>query len=237
MEVEALFRNLLWLKKEICCLWCDTTRKLSVNAIEEGSCLGQELEDPLFSWRTVGIPKKDDSSRPIGVASYLVRAWLSACAESLPQPHWSQWAGRKQTTVIQAIAHWYQASESEGLEGPRFFQVAGELASEPIRGIRGLPQGDSMAPGGMVSVLVPWQPAQGGSWALMDDRSTAAKAKSPDEAEKVKYPEEFDRASGLVENMSKRQKWTIAGKERVEQLGVNAAPADTSQPVVLRGTS
>jgi len=34
--------------------------------------------------------------------------------------------------------------------------------------------------------------------------------------------------------MSKRQKWTRAGKERVEHLGINAAPADPSQPVVLR---
>ena len=106
MEVKALFRNLPWLKQEIYSLWCDTTRELSEKASEEGSCLGQELEDLLFSWRTVGIPKKDDSSRPIGFVSYLVRVWLSACAESLPQPYWSQWAGRKQTTVVQAVAHW-----------------------------------------------------------------------------------------------------------------------------------
>ena len=48
--------------------------------------------------------------------------------------------------------------------------------------------------------------------------------KSHDEAEEdfeniLKFSEEFDRASRLVENMSKRQKWTGAGKERVENLG------------------
>ena len=84
----------------------------------------------------------------------------------------------------------------------------------------------------------PVQPAQGVGWAYMDDRSTAAKSKSHDEAEEefeiiLKYTEEFDRASGLVENMSKRQKWTRAGKERVEHLGINAAPANPSQAVVL----
>ena len=39
---------------------------------------------------------------------------------------------------------------------------------------------------------------------------------------------------GLGENMGKRQKWTRAGKERVEHLGITAPPADPSQPVVLR---
>ena len=34
---------------------------------------------------------------------------MSTCAESLPQPHSAQWAGRKQTTVVQAIAHWLSA--------------------------------------------------------------------------------------------------------------------------------
>jgi len=42
----------------------------------------------------------------------------------------------------------------------------------------------------MVSVLVPWQPAQGVGWAFMDDRSTAAKSKSHDEAEM-----EFEKSS------------------------------------------
>ena len=250
-EVKALFRNLPWLKREIY-LWCDTTRKLSEDVSEEGKCLGQELENLLFSWRTVGIPKKDDTSRPTGVVSYLVRAWLSACAESLPQPHRAQWAGRKQTTVVQAIAHWLSAcSELRG--GESHLTKAYDLNHRALTGLEfeGVPRGirlgkradqwhswppsRSMALGGMVSVLVSWQPVQGDSWAFMDDRSTAAKAKQHDEAEKefeniLKYTEEFDQASGLAENMGKRQKSTKNGRERVEHLGINAAPADPSQP-------
>ena len=95
------------------------------------------------------------------------------------------------------------------------WQVSRSEASEAS------PKEDSMAPGGMVSVLVPWQPAQGVGWAFMDDRSTAAKSKSDDEAEKefeniLKYTEEFDRASGLVERASVRSGPEL--EERVEHL-------------------
>ena len=46
-----------------------------------------------------------------------------------------------------------------------------ELASKPIVAKRGLPQGNSVAPGGTVGILAPWQPQGVHSWLFMDDRS------------------------------------------------------------------
>ena len=86
-EVKALFRNLSWPTREIYLLWCDTTRKLLESAIEVGNCLVQHLEDLLFSWRTVGIPKKDDTSRPIGVVKLSGQSMVvRVCSESSPAP-------------------------------------------------------------------------------------------------------------------------------------------------------
>ena len=45
----------------------------------------KQLLPTLFSWRVVGISKKTPmQSRPIGVASVLVRDWISANAAMLP---------------------------------------------------------------------------------------------------------------------------------------------------------
>ena len=60
--------------------------------------------------------------------------------------------------------------------GPRICCVESELA-EPIWPKKALPQGDSCAPAGMTSVLIPWKPAPARGWKFMDDRSLAAKGK------------------------------------------------------------
>ena len=55
----------------------------------------EELRRLLFSWRVVGIPKKDPrQSRPTGVASCFLRAWLSACEASMTVPQEEQFACR-----------------------------------------------------------------------------------------------------------------------------------------------
>eukprot|EP00959_Pyramimonas_sp_CCMP1952_P078647 1643959-Pyramimonas_sp.AAC.1 len=57
--------------------------------------------------------------------------------------------------------------------GPRVCCVYDEPA-EPLRGSRGLPQGDSCAPGATVAALVPWDCTPAHGRAYMDDRSLAS---------------------------------------------------------------
>ena len=87
-------------------LWIDTARILAA-ARRGGPAIDEELTTLLFSWHVVGIPKKQPGEkRPIGVASVLLRAWLSACALALPTPSADQWATKKKTSVVHAIADW-----------------------------------------------------------------------------------------------------------------------------------
>eukprot|EP00959_Pyramimonas_sp_CCMP1952_P344073 7206625-Pyramimonas_sp.AAC.1 len=46
-----------------------------------------QIAKMLFARRVVGILKNDPSSpRPIGVASLILRIWLTSCEPSLPSP-------------------------------------------------------------------------------------------------------------------------------------------------------
>eukprot|EP00959_Pyramimonas_sp_CCMP1952_P126426 2644211-Pyramimonas_sp.AAC.1 len=57
-------------------------------------------------------------------------------------------------------------------KGPRAC-VHNELSS-PLWVAKGLPQGDSCAPGALVATLTPWRAEPARGWACMDDRSLTA---------------------------------------------------------------
>lgn len=94
-------------------LWCATSR----HAVENEGRASHELLALVFPWRVVGIPKKDENeSRPIAVASCLLRAWLSCMAKALPEVALNQWACRKRTSVVHAISEWLAEAADSGLE-------------------------------------------------------------------------------------------------------------------------
>ena len=81
-EVLALQKHLTPLADELYELWCATTEFCHNNP---EPC--PELSALLWSWKVVGIPKKVPSeSRPISVASILVRVWHKALLKVLPPP-------------------------------------------------------------------------------------------------------------------------------------------------------
>ena len=71
----------------------------------------------MFAWRVVGIPKRDPSeSRPIAIASFLLRAWQKAILDALPNAPEGQWA---EIGVIPAVADfmaWADGCPSAGGE-------------------------------------------------------------------------------------------------------------------------
>lgn len=227
----------------------------------------------LFSWRVVGVPKRAaDQSRPIGVESALLRVWLSAAAQSVPQPSGTQWACKREISVIHAVADWLAqcdhavegaemdlskaydmlghevvaaALEREGVSrrtlavcraawrGPRICMVEGELAASAVEATRGLPQGDSIAPGGMCAALVPWAPPSAHAWCYMDDRSlTSTVLGGVDEA--IAYTAVFDAAAGAVENAAKRQRWRRGDRTRIEHIGLSVVPDDPYAEILPR---
>lgn len=105
-ELKMIKRLFSFMIRELYELWCATARIAAFSP----DLIPQKLRMILFSWRTVGIPKKvEDQSRPIGVASVLLRGWLSACANAFPQPVDWQWACKQGIAVIHAAADWLQA--------------------------------------------------------------------------------------------------------------------------------
>ena len=102
-EVLALQKHLTPLADELYELWCATTEFCHNNP---EPC--PELSALLWSWKVVGIPKKVPSeSRPISVASILVRVWHKALLKVLPPPPADQWCGKAKTSVVHATASFF----------------------------------------------------------------------------------------------------------------------------------
>ena len=77
-EIRALIDHAPWLIAELHGLFVRTTE-----AASEG--LPSSVQRAVYSWRIVGIPKRGtDDSRPIAIASCLVRAWHRALMTQLP---------------------------------------------------------------------------------------------------------------------------------------------------------
>ena len=87
-ELAALLKHTPWLVTELHGLLVWTTV-----AAEAG--LPQSLREMLYSWRVAGIPNRaTDESRPIAIASCIMRAWHRALLGMLPPAPPGQWCGR-----------------------------------------------------------------------------------------------------------------------------------------------
>ena len=87
-------------------------RELSEKASEEGSCLGQELEDLSFSWRTVGISQK---------RRFVPSTW--GC-ELLGQSLVVGLCGEPSPATLVAVG-WQEANDSGSSGGPLVVGVLG----------------------------------------------------------------------------------------------------------------
>ena len=107
-ESRIIALKLPWLCKEAHGLLCETSNV---------STLPTDLEQLLWSWRTVGIPKrKTDEARPIAVGCFVARAWSRCCLSAYPANLDDQWCGRSGSTVMMAIADWLQRPAIAGKE-------------------------------------------------------------------------------------------------------------------------
>ena len=105
---KLLAKSSRWIIAEAYARWVRTAKC---------SMLPPELELLLWSWRTVGIPKRGTTdTRLISVAPILARAWHKACNHAFPVTVGDQWCCRKQSTVAMAIASWLHAEKDSGAE-------------------------------------------------------------------------------------------------------------------------
>ena len=173
--------------------------------------------------------------------SYAITSWLKACEDG------TDGAELDLSKAYDNIGHEVADSAMEASsypdstryvckaawQGPRHCSLNGELAP-PSYAYRGLPQGDSTAPGVMISTLSPWQPF-GSAGAFMDDRYLVAQS-SADLDEDLRLTAKFDQEVGFSENLKKRQRWScddLLPKE-IEHLGILACPTDPSADIVPR---
>ena len=105
-EVRALLNHAPWLIEELRLVLIRATRE-SVHG------LPAELKDAMLAWRVVGIPKRDPTeSRPIAIASFLLRAWQKAILDEMPEAPDGQWA---ETGVIPGVADFLAWQDQECL--------------------------------------------------------------------------------------------------------------------------
>ena len=229
-----------------------------------------------WDWKTVGIPKRTSlDSRPISVASVLVRAWHKALLSLFPEQPQSQWAGRRGVSCLHAIAAFLAtpktgvaeldlskafdtvdhsvadiAMQTHGIhrrlrqillrawKAPRHCVVGG-VPSLPINPLRGLPQGDPVAPAVLGMVLAPWC---GDSchdeqrFAFVDDRTIVAQGDRPTEhlAEAIQRTAGSDEAIGISENRAKRQLWVSGQDHPIEHLGLKVFLGDPNALILPR---
>ena len=119
---------------------------------------------------------------------------------------------------------------------PRHCQVHGELA-EAILPSRGVPQGCPCSPMALVAILSVWCPLAL-HWLYMDDRTLATHEQGADAGQQLdtalEYTTRFDKAVGVEENASKRQRWGPGQIARIEHLGLSVCPAAPSKAIMPR---
>lgn len=102
-EIKALQHHLTPLADELYQLWIDAS-----NSSNED--LPKSLIRKIWNWKVVGITKKSIfDSRPISIASLLVRAWHRALLKNCPAAPTGQWCGRAKTSVVDATADFVAA--------------------------------------------------------------------------------------------------------------------------------
>ena len=95
--------------------------------------IGTELSAMVAPWRVVGVPKRDpNESRPIAIASVLMRAWQRSIRDSLPQLAKQQWSEKG---VTRAFINWMEFQGSAGTEidlAAAFDTVQHDVAAEAL---------------------------------------------------------------------------------------------------------
>ena len=107
-EAKILLRFAPWWLREIFDLWCETTLL--------GEEIPSDLRAYLWAWRTVGIPKGENDSRPISVGSIWMRAWHHCLLACFPPCDDSDWCCRRGASVIRGTADWLSAEKDCGAE-------------------------------------------------------------------------------------------------------------------------
>ena len=143
----------------------------------------------------------------------------------------------KKGLELQGVSKYIVTLCTQVWKGPRSCHVEGELTKTPVRPKRSLPQGESMAPGAMVSTLVPWQPTSIDRWAFMDDRSLVASGPNAhaNHTAALAYTKQFDEKVGNKENEGKRQHWTKHTTDPIEHLGLAVIPGNPNAAILPRG--
>ena len=104
-EVHAMLKHLKPFAKELYELWCETSLLCATQRVVDS-----ELNCLLWPWKVVGIPKKTPfDSRPISIASVLLRLWHSSLLRICPHPPEGQWCGKINTAVTHATASFFAA--------------------------------------------------------------------------------------------------------------------------------
>ncbi|CAK0887191.1 unnamed protein product [Prorocentrum cordatum] len=235
-ELKMISTHFELLLFDLYTLWRDTCETL----LEERP--GVELQHLIFAWRVVGVPKKDPTqSRPIGVGSVLMRAWLTACEQSLPTPQDAQFACKAGSTVIYACCLWHHACQHGecGLErdlSKCYDNVPHAMADAALRNAKTPRRVRAVANAawrGPRTSQVAGELAEETLWptrSLAQGDSTARKMEAD-----VQATDAYDSGTGSIENVGKRQCWKRGDKKQIEHIGILAVPDDPHAKIIPAG--
>ena len=116
-ETQTIAKHFPQATEELVQLWIDTTQAAPFAHANSGDDPTiAAVYDAIHRTRTVGIPKGDNDTRPISIASTLVRCWHRALLQKLPHLPDDQWAGQPGVSVATATSHWLLANKACGAE-------------------------------------------------------------------------------------------------------------------------
>ena len=109
-EMRALIAHAPWLIDELHRVLIRLTREAPFG-------ISDDLRDAIFTWRVVGIPKRDPSeSRPIAIASFIIRAWQKTILDALPPAPEGQWCEIGVLPATASFLAWGDGQPSAGAE-------------------------------------------------------------------------------------------------------------------------
>ena len=109
-ELRGLCTSCAWLVDDLVSLFNETLQHQSPEVL-------QACRDSVFAWRVVGIPKRTEAAtRPIAVASSLVRAFNRAILKRCPEPPEGQQCGVSGQSAVTATLQWLAVRAQRGAE-------------------------------------------------------------------------------------------------------------------------
>ncbi|CAK0888745.1 unnamed protein product, partial [Prorocentrum cordatum] len=234
-ELKMISEHFKFLLFDLYMLWRDTCE--TPGLVERPSL---ELQHFIFAWRVVGVPKKDPAqSRPIGVGSVLLRAWLTAREPSLPAPQDAQFDCKAGSTVVHACCLRLRACQRGqcGLERglseccdnvPHAVANAALRNASAPRRVRAV---TNAAWRGPRTCQVAGELAGETIWYYVtkvlftDDRSSLCDSLAQMETD-AQTTNTFGSGTGAIENVGKRQCWKRGDEQQIEHIGILAVPDD-----------